>query len=291
MLSEINIGKEKKHKPKFKIYNTLIIATVIFIAVLLFFVVWKCFFDDSLIGTWTTSYTITSTDEKTQKETSVTENYSFTFYDDLTVDYHYGGMTLKGRYCFLNSDTPQIEVIITNAGSTYIDARFDYSFSGNIFTGRTLSLVDRSGVLFIPESADSKDSNINNKSTVIDNTKYYICDFKNIGYSDDIHYYDNFQEDDKLTCSWLYQYNDYKNTYSFEKDGTFEMLVIDEADVKGAYTIQDGKLKFRYYYISSVAYPNEAEFEYEYKIDKDKLTLTSDNISIELTKTDSKYYK
>lgn len=276
-------------KKKRLLCPTLIIATVIFAVTVLFFTGWKCFFDDSIIGTWTATYEITSTDSETDEKTTKVKSYSFTFKDDNVVEYHYGGMTTKGRYFFTtDTDEPQIMVVISNSGSMYINAYFDYSVSGNIFTGRTLSLVDNNGLLFAPEESDNEDSSINNKSKVADGVKYYICDFVESGYTDEIAYYDDYKTDKKLEGSWLYEYDDYKCTYSFYDDGSFEILTSD-ADIKGAYTVDDGKIKMRYYYISNVSAADEFENELEYSVDEDKVKFINGESSIEFTKTASKY--
>lgn len=285
------LNHTKKHSSKkFILCPTLIVATVIFAVTILFFTGWKCFFDDSIVGaTWTASYEIASTDSDTNKQETKVERYSFIFKENNVVEYHYGGMTTNGRYILSTNDdgTQQVQVAITNAGYPYINAYFDYSVSGNIFTGRTLSLVDKSGLLFAPESSD-EESKINNKSTTVDEVRYYICDFKESGYEDEIWYYDDFKTDEKIIGSWLYEYDDYRCTYSFYDNGSFEMLTSD-ADIKGGYTVNEGKVKLRYYYISPVSEENEFESELEYSVDGDTLKLTSGESSTEFTKTTSKY--
>lgn len=284
-LSGVKTVKTKK----LTLCPTLIVATVIFAVTVLFFTGWKCFFDDNIIGTWTASYEITSTDTDTDETSTKVKKYSFTFEEDNVVKYHYGGMTLTGRYFFVEGDNgeSQIEVVIYNSGSVYINVYFDYTISGNIFTGRTLSLIDTNGLLFTPQEESDDSSSINNRSVTVDGVKYYVCDFEETGYEEIVECYDNFKTDEKIEGSWLYEYDGYKCTYNFYDDGTFEILKSD-ASIKGGYTASDGSVKLNYYYINLVSGTDQLEAEFEYTINDDTLTFTSGSSTIEFTKTENK---
>ncbi|MDD6489358.1 MAG: DUF5640 domain-containing protein [Clostridia bacterium] len=273
-----------------KIGVPLIIAACIFLATILFFGVWKCFFDTSIAGTWSFSIEKTTTNSETKKEEKEVVSYDFDFDNNGNFGMHRGGTTLKGRYEFVDYDgTPMLKISISNLGQPYITANFDYDVCGNIFTGRTLRLTDRTGLLLPPdeESSDSKTDEQKAKmkiadSTVIDGYRYYIPEFKSSELTDKVEYYDDFKPDSKLTGSWLYKNGDsgYDYTYTFGDDGTFEMIS-SEIYTKGSYRIDDGKITVHYFDINGTEY----ETPLEYSVDGNKMTFGS----MEVTKTASKY--
>lgn len=277
--------KVNNSKGKRKICPALITAACIFAVTLIFFAGWKCFFDTSILGAWKTTYNITSTDSETKKETTRTEEYTFTFNNDSTLTFHYGGMTLNGRYSLSdgNNGKNQINISITETQQKYA---FYYDVSGNVFTGRTLSLTDKDGLLINDENKTKIDCDFITEN----NQKYYICRFGQGEGEDKLPKYDDFKADDKLTGSWLYKSDDYKQSYYFDKDGTFEILSYD-MNIKGAYMVENGKIKMHYYAINYVAGNHDVEFELNYSIKDDILSFTGadGNSNVELKKSQDKY--
>lgn len=281
--------KTKKSKPR-KIGVPLIIAACIFLAAVLFFGVWKCFFDTSIIGTWSVVIETVKTDSKTNEETKQTISYTFDFDGDGNVGLHRAGTTLMGRYSLVNDSdgNPKLSVSVSNRGMPYISAEFDYALSGNIFTGRTLRLTDRTGMFLVPDDASGSVTDEQKAkmkladSTVIDGYRYYILDFKPSEMTYMVEYYDDFKPDSKVTGSWLYKNGDsgYDYTYTFGEDGTFEMMS-SEIYTKGSYKLDDGKITVHYFDINGTEY----ETPIDYSVDGNKMIFGN----MEVTKTASKY--
>lgn len=283
------ITKTKKPKQR-KIGVPLIIAACIFLATLLFFGAWKCFFDTSINGTWSVDIEAVTTDEETNEETTQTISYVFDFDGNGGLSLHRAGTTLFGRYSLVDDSdgNPKLKISITNLGQLYISAEFGYQLCGNVFTGRTLKLTDRTGLFLTPdEKSDTVSDDEKSKMKIADNTiidgyRYYILDFKPSTMDYKVEYYDDFKADKNLTGSWLYKNGDsgYDYTYTFGEDGTFEMMS-SEVYTKGSYKIDDGQVTVHYFDINGTEY----ETPISYSIDKNKLTLGS----MTAEKTDSKY--
>lgn len=289
--TESNTIVKTKNTKQRKIGVPLIIAACIFLAVVLFFGAWKCFFDTSIIGTWSIGIETTKTDSETKEEVKETISYTFDFDDNGNVGLHRAGTTLTGRYSLVNDGdgNPKLKISISNLGQPYISADFYYTVCGNIFTGRTLKLTDCTGLFLTPDEAasDSQTDEQESKmkladSTVIDNYRYYILDFKPSEMTYKVVYYDDFKPDSKVTGSWLYKNGDsgYNYTYTFSEDGTFEMIS-SEIYTKGSYKIDDGKITVHYFDINGTEY----ETPIDYSVDGNKMTFGG----YEITKTDSKY--
>lgn len=281
--------KTKKTKQR-KIGTPLIIAACIFLAAVLFFGVWKCFFDTSIIGIWSVAIETVTTDSETNKETKQTTSFTFDFDGEGNVALHRAGTTLMGRYSLVNDSdgSPKLNVLISNLGRQYITAEFDYVLSGNVFTGRTLRLTDRTGLFLVPDDASASVTDEQKEkmeladSTVIDGYRYYILDFKTSEMTYKVEYYDDFKPDSKVTGSWLYKNGDsgYDYTYTFCEDGTFEMMSL-EIYTKGSYKLDDGKIMVHYFDINGTEY----EKPIDYSVDGNKMTFGN----MEVTKTASKY--
>ncbi len=283
--------KSQKRK-RMAICPTLIVATCIFAVTILFFMGWKFFFDDSITGTWGIDIQYETQDSETSENKTQTVNYTLTFKDDDVIEFHHDGTTLTGKYYFTDSEgqNPQLLITIYNVGNPYITAYFDYSFEGNVFTGRRLNLVDRSGLFLSSDTVSENgktDETVKKKmqitdSVVIDSTRYYIWSFKPSQTEFKIEKYDDFKSDDKLLGSWLLKdaSEGYDYTYTFYDDGTFQIMST-EVDTRGAYKIEDGKCTIHYFEINGTEY----ETPIEYSVNGDKLKFSG----TELTKTASKY--
>lgn len=274
-------GKQKRKRSKNKPIGTpLLIAAIIFIATLIFFGVWKCFFDTGIIGSWT--FKIDQTERK--------YTYNFTFEDDNVMRFNYGGRTFIGKYNFVDK-APQIHIYASNLGQTFIDAYFDYEISGNIFTGKHLTLTDRTGLIFPPDEINSETDEQDlvklkkkfAKSSEEDGIRYYKLTFENYGTEPEIKKYDDFKADDKLVGTWLYkdEATGYSYTFTFSKDGVLEQLS-SEMDMIGGYNPKDGKCTYNFV----AAGGTTADFDFKYSVNGKTLTIDDD---FKLTKTDDKY--
>ncbi len=272
-------GKKKRKKRQQRMGTPLKIAFFLFLATVLFFGAWKCFFDTSILGSWT--YRIDQSERKYA--------FNFTFEDDNVVRYRYGGQTYIGKYNFVKN-APQIHIFIGQLGATYIDAYFDYEVSGNALTGRTLKLTDRSGLIMesddlSAEQADDDFIALKQKvaeSVEEDGTRYYRLPFENYAIGPEIQKYDDFKADDTLLGTWLYDDTEtgYSYTITFTKDGTLREMS-SEMEFVGGYKVQDGVCTYNFVAAAGTA----ADMSFEYSVSGSKLTINGQ----ELTKTDNLY--
>ena len=271
----------KKYKPR-RYRAPLIIAACIFAATILFFCGWKCFFDTDIKGCWRLEIQVPDSDKKIE--------YNFTFEDDNVMRYQTGGYAAIGRYYLdSKSDRDTITFFLTNGQNYPLSAEFDYQFSGNVFTGRTLSLTDRSGFFFAPDGADADESTVESKKKITDsvkenNTTYYIWNLKTPA-QEKYDYYtpdEEFKEDKELTGTWVYKSGEagYDYTFTFNSDGTFEQRN-HESEIHGVYRLSDGKCKVGFYSLSNQYM--EGDLSYSFK--DGKLVLGNH----EFTRTDDKY--
>ncbi len=278
--SEETSPKRSQRSKKSGRITPLTVAAIIFILTLLFFGVWKCFFDTSIVGSWT--FKINEAERK--------YTYNFTFEDDNVVRYHYGGRTFIGKYNF-TENKPQVHIFISSLGMTFIDAYFDYSVTGNIFTGRELRLTDRTGLIFPPDeiSEETDQSDLVKlkkkiaKSKEEDGIRYYTLPFENYSVDPEIKKYDNFKADSKLLGSWLYKDDEtgYSYTFTFHKNGVMEQLS-PEIAMTGGYQVKDGICTYNFI----AAGGTTTDYSFDYTVDGKTLLI---NDEIKLTKTDNKY--
>lgn len=265
-----------------RIYNRgpLIIAACIFLATLIVFGVWKCFFDTSIGGTWGMEMSINDGSEKVR--------FNLTFEDNKTARFHSGGVVYIGRYELADDDDhgKVLNLYIPVYGQVQLFS-FNYDFDGNIFTGRRLKLTDLSGMFLSPDdSSSSKEETESKKKTAdsveIDGVTYYRWDFKPGSEGYRISKSGDFKSDEKIIGSWLYKNDevDYSYTMTFNSDGTFEQLSPD-LEIHGTYTVKDGVCYTKFYPISN----SLSEQSFSYVVDGDKFSLGDSNF----IKTDDKY--
>ena len=258
----------------------LIIAACIFLSVLIFFGVWKCFFDTDIVGTWGIEISLNTDSEKVP--------FNLTFEKDKTVRFHSGGVTYIGRYELTKDDNDDklLYIYLSVYGQVQV-FRFNYDIEGNILNGRNLKLVDLSGMLLSPDDSSSDKEYIENKkkitdSVMIDGITYYKWNFTPGNENYKISKNDGFKTDKKLVGTWLYDSKelDYSYTMTFNDDGTFEQLAPD-VEIHGSYTVKDGVCSTSYYPMNN----NIVEQSFDYNVKDGKLTFGSN----EFTGTDNKY--
>ncbi len=286
--TDVKVSSRKYHAP-------LYIALIILLAAILFFLGKLCFFNTNIDGTW--GMTIKGEGNNPDQ----TFNLSF---DDSVARLQSAGtafigrLTIKdenGNYLKDEAGRSVLSISMNIQGNPYI-FKFNYEFTGNAFTGRTLRLTDLSGMFLAPDSKSADKETLEkhkkaNEYVERDNTVYYIWSFtpsvEDMGVKKD----KNFKPDKKLVGSWLYKSDDnaYPHTMTFTEDGLFEQHYY-EYETYGTYSVKDGVCTIKYIELGN----DEKKFEINYKVEGDELTLTQEYEGTvlaeeKLKKTDDKY--
>lgn len=206
-------------KKKGFIQLPVIISLAILILVALGFLVFKVFFNTSIVGTWTVKDTATADEATTATSDEVAKNY-YTFDDDGTASIHLGTMKMIGTYSLETSEegTRSIEISIPSA----LEGTFEYEVTGNEITGRTLTLKDT----YYGQSID------------LESTKLVIPEIKPDA---------DFKPSDKLTAKWTYDDGYYKMSYELREDGTATVSQSDILFADGVYNYTDSTITIKYY--------------------------------------------
>ena len=285
-------GKKQKTK---KYHAPLYIAACIFLASILIFSSFLCFFNTDINGTW--GLRIKGADGNKD----LVFNLSF---DDTVARLQSAGTVYIGRLSIKDengeplrddSGNPLMSISMNLNGNPFV-FKFNYFFSGNIITGRTLKLTDLSGMFLEPDNEKTDKEEVqkhkkNNEYIEKDKTVYYIWSLTPSVEKFDIKKEKNFKPDNKLLGSWLLKRDDdaYPYTLTFNKDGTFEQLAY-EMEVYGVYTVDKGKLTLKFVQLGN----NDSETTFDYSVDNKKLNLKQEYngtalFNIELKKTNDKY--
>lgn len=197
----------------------VIISLAILILVALGFLVFKVFFNTSVVGTWTVKTTASADEATTATADEAAKNY-YTFEDDGTASIHLGTMRMMGTYSLNTSDegTKTIDISIPSA----LEGTFEYTVTGNELAGRTLTLKDT----YYGQSID------------LESSKLVIPDMKPDA---------NFKPNDKLTGKWVYDDGYYKMSYELNDDGTATVNQSDILFADGVYNYTDNTITIKYY--------------------------------------------
>ena len=221
-------------KKKSFIQLPIIISLAILILVALGFLVFKIFFNTSVVGTWTVKDSATADEATTATSDEAAKNY-YTFEDDGTASIHLGTMKMVGTYSLEEKDgTRTIDISIPSA----LEGSFEYKVSGNEIGGRTLTLTDTS----YGQSID------------LESTKLVIPEMKPDA---------DFKPSEKLTGKWTYDDGYYKMSYELREDGTSTVSQSDILFADGVYNYNDNKITIKYYTNQEVT----MELNYELKDD------------------------
>ena len=262
----------------------LMIAFGILLCSVLFFVGLGMFCPSDFNGTWGIELK-TSDDGQPLR-------FNFTFNRDNTLKFQSGGSSYLGSYSTKNengslikddegNNVVNISVLKNGLEEKY---RFNYSFKGNIITGKTLEMTDLDGLFLSPDSKSADEETIKRHKKMTDSvTKgdsiYYIWSFR----PSEVNYYvkknEGFKPDDQLLFTWIHSnaQSDYSYTIRFNKDGTFDEYSYD-FEVHGTYKINNGKCTIQFYDLGN----ENKEVELDYSVNDDKLDLNG----IEFTKTE-----
>lgn len=197
----------------------VIISLAILILVALGFLVFKVFFNTSVVGTWTVKTTASADEATTATADEAAKNY-YTFEDDGTASIHLGTMRMMGTYSLNTSDegTKTIDISIPSA----LEGTFEYTVTGNELAGRTLTLKDT----YYGQSID------------LESSKLVIPDMKPDA---------DFKPNDKLTGKWVYDDGYYKMSYELNDDGTATVNQSDILFADGVYNYTDNTITIKYY--------------------------------------------
>lgn len=197
----------------------VVISLAILILVALGFLVFKVFFNTSVVGTWTVKTTASADEATTATADEAAKNY-YTFEDDGTASIHLGTMRMMGTYSLNTSDegTKTIDISIPSA----LEGTFEYTVTGNELAGRTLTLKDT----YYGQSID------------LESSKLVIPDMKPDA---------DFKPNDKLTGKWIYDDGYYKMSYELNEDGTATVNQSDILFADGVYNYTDNTITIKYY--------------------------------------------
>lgn len=148
-------NREKKRKPKRKKNRTLVAAAAIFAVTALSFGVWYAFFNNDISGVWATEVEVEDSDGNTKtavmkfafddtEKMSFFENEKSYFSDKETTAKSArminGGVSYPGWYEVSENDgVNSLQLYISLYQSSF---SYEYELSGNIFSGRYLTLTD-----------------------------------------------------------------------------------------------------------------------------------------------------
>lgn len=212
----------------------IIISLILVVGVALGFLVFKCFFNTSIVGTWVIEDD-TAQSGATEDEASAVKTY-YIFEDDGVASIAFGTMKYVGTYSISGNE------ISMDISSAYLTASFEYNVTGNVFTGRTLTFTDESydtDYTFHSANRETPDLKVD----------------------------DDFKANDKLTGEWNYYDGYYDFGYTFNSNGTVSIDQNDMLFVDGVYSCTDDTITIKYYADS------EQTMELEYTIDDDSLVI------------------
>ncbi len=212
---------EQTAKKKSFVQLPIIISLAIVVVVALGFLVFKMFFNTSIVGAWTVKVTATADEADSSDADDAAQSY-YCFDNDGTASVYLGTMKMVGTYTLDTSEegTRTVTVSVPSA----LEGTFEYDVTGNAFTGRTLVLTDS----YYGQSVD------------LVSTELVIPE---------IEPYEDFEPDEKLCETWVFNDSFYNSSvsYEFKEDGTFVFSESDAFYLEGVYTYTDDTITLKYY--------------------------------------------
>ncbi len=206
-------------KKKFPVQVPIMISFFIVLAVALTFFIIKGFFDTSIIGTWSIESSA-SADEVNKPDISYKVYYSFL--SDGKYKVNMGTNEEVGTYTL--STNEEGEPTVTIGSDTMSAQEYNYKVTGNIFTGKKLTLS-------VPSYNFSQD--LKSDRVVIPKLKVSK----------------DFKANDKLTGEWVYNDGYYNFAYTFNDDGTVKVNSNNISTLSGVYTCKDNVITITYFSI------------------------------------------
>ncbi len=221
----------------------IIAGAIVLVTALAFFIV-KAFFDTSITGMWvyTEEYPQTVVSTSDEAETIELKNY-FEFKNDGTVALTVGTISYVGTYSVETGDdnTKSLNMNVANS----IQGTFSLEISGNIFTGRTLTITN---------NASSGEST----QIVLHTATYTAPEIKREG---------DFTPNENLIGKWKYDNGFNSLCFEFRKDGTATYTENDSVIINGIYSYTDSEITLTYYTIE------ETPMIAPYKLEDGKLVI------------------
>lgn len=229
-----------KTKKRF-IQVPIIISIALVVLVALGFLVFKLFFDTSIVGTWTVKDNATSDEAATATSDEAAKTY-FTFDSDGKATAQIGTMRMEGTYSTSSDEDGKRNVEISIP--SVLEGSYEFTVSGNAFSGRTLllngtyygqsvALTMESAKLDVPKLEPDKD----------------------------------FKPNDKLTGKWTYDDGYYQMGYEFRNDGTVTVNQSNILFADGVYSFTDSQITIKYYT------NKEAKMELDYTLKDDSIII------------------
>ena len=270
-------------KRRFVIQTPLVIAALILLFTVLFFVLWGLFTNKGIIGSWVFTHKIDDTEYHT----------TLTFTED-SVKYYSGGVTYTGKYSLSKEDNKDIlQIKLSRYGVQALDAKFYYEAEGSTFSGRTLKLTDLNGFLLPPDNISSQnEQSFKEKSSIADyieenGVRYYVFEFEPTEAPDPVTVpIKNAKKDKDLVGIWYEENKDsgYSCTFCFNDDGTYSINYID-ISYDGCYSAEKDSCTYNL----SDSQGNATEQTFKYTIKGDDLTLDFETFTSKLVRTNDKY--
>ena len=244
---------EKPLKPRKRMItknNQLVISFFIVICALLTLFVWKAFFDNSLTGQWfyvhDGEYTESLDDPiESNDPIEMVNKYSqrviYEFMDDGTCSVTLGTMSVTGSYSTIQTeDGNMLSASVYYQSMPLLYGSYRYNLSGNIFTGRKLTIFGSDSI-------------------------YDIVLEQGVG-DDPLQRYEDEKLDERLTGKW--KDSTYNQYYTFTDDGHMILEINDRLKIEHVYTIlEDGVILTRYYA------DTEQTYTYNYSFEDGELTI------------------
>lgn len=282
----LNKPKDRKKTNKFR--APILIAFMLLLLSIIFFVIWTLFFNKAINGTW--KYSIVINDENTKTE----YNYALSFEDNGVCRYTLGGTTYTGKYrSKYENGKHKLNLVFTMVGTEVYNNNLTYDVSGNIFTGRQLYLTDIDGMILPPDDmSNGEETSLEFKSKLANSkeekgTRYYILPFEAIdNVTPQIKKFENFKTDEKLTGIW-YEANElsgYGYTFTFNSDGTYEINYSD-VSYSGGYSAENGNCDYNLISLDGT----ESKESFKYSFDGEDLVIEIGNNKSTLVRSNDKY--
>lgn len=247
-VSEEKTAKEEKpilpRKRKIVKNVQLPITFGIVLAAFLTLFVWKAFFNTSIVGTWyyihDGEYTETlnnpsETGDTAEHTNSYSQRVVYEFNEDGSCTVTLGTMSIMGPYStYQTEDGNVLSASVYYQYTPLLYGSYSYAVTGNIFTGRTLTIFDSEG----EEDVRLKSGEGKNPLTR----------------------YEDEQLDERLTGRW--KDSEYEEYFTFTDDGHMIIEVENQLKIDHVYTVFDEGVLMTKYYADT-----EQTYSYNYSFD------------------------
>ena len=235
--------------------NQLIVSTCIVIVVAAALFVWKSFFNNSLAGKWyyvhDGEYSETIDDpiesnDSIEQVNKYSQRVVYEFTDNGKCSVTLGTLSVTGGYqTYQTQDGSVISASVYYQNMPLFYGSYKYDLSGNIFTGRKLTIYgSESGNDIVLEQGEG---------------------------SNPLTRYEDEELDDRLTGKW--KDSEYNQYYTFTNDGHMIIEIDGRLIIDNVYTVfEDGLLLTKYYA------DTEQTYSYNYSFENDELTLNGNKL-------------